>query len=114
MTARPNLDDLDAEPESTRWCCNGNAENCALCTDPTPPYPFLCPGHRRTTANERIVGEVATAGQRTPGVREVRIRVQAPSGENAGQWAETIRDLVLAEYGDSMRLEVTILPEGPR
>jgi hypothetical protein len=45
-----------------------------------------------------------------PGIREVRIQVQAPSDENAGQWAATIRDLVLAEYGDSMHLGVTILP----
>lgn len=46
------------------------------------------------------------------GVREVRIVVQAPTDENAASWAETIRDLVVAEYGDSMRLEVTIVPGG--
>lgn len=23
----------------------GNAEDCPRCTDPNPPYPFLCPGH---------------------------------------------------------------------
>jgi len=51
-------------------------------------------------------------GEPTSGVREVRITVRAPSEENAGRWAETIRDLVVAEYGDSMRLEVTIMPGG--
>lgn len=23
----------------------GNAEDCPRCTDPNPPYPFICPGH---------------------------------------------------------------------
>lgn len=23
----------------------GNAEDCPQCTNPNPPYPFLCPGH---------------------------------------------------------------------
>jgi hypothetical protein len=49
-----------------------------------------------------------------PNTREVRIMVHAPTGENAGQWAETIRDLVLAEHGQEMRLEVAILPEAGR
>lgn len=51
-------------------------------------------------------------GRTDSGVREVRIVVEAPSEENAGQWAATIRDLVVSEYGDSMRLEATILPGG--
>jgi hypothetical protein len=46
--------------------------------------------------------------QATPGVRDVRIVVQAPTDENAVQWAETIRDLVVAEHGQDMRLDVTI------
>jgi hypothetical protein len=54
---RATIKDLDADPEPARWCCGGNAEDCALCVDPNPPYPFLCPGHPRTAANERIVGE---------------------------------------------------------
>jgi hypothetical protein len=49
-----------------------------------------------------------------PGAREVRIVVHAPTDENAGQWAQTIRDLVVAEYGQEMRLDVTISPEGAR
>ncbi|GGS96571.1 hypothetical protein [Streptomyces violaceus] len=53
MTDRPTLEDLDAVPEPSRWCCNGNAEDCALCTDPNPPYPFLCPGHPEPAANRR-------------------------------------------------------------
>jgi hypothetical protein len=61
MTDRPTLEELDDASESARWCCNGNAEDCALCTDPNPPYPFLCPGHPRTAANERIIGEATEA-----------------------------------------------------
>ena len=62
---RPTLANLDASPEPALWCCNGNAEDCALCTDPNPPYPFLCPGHPQTTANERIVGEAREATEAT-------------------------------------------------
>lgn len=47
------------------------------------------------------------------GVREVRIRVSAPTGENAGQWAQTIADLVVAEHGQEMRLDITISTPGP-
>jgi DNA-binding MarR family transcriptional regulator len=65
-----------------------------------------------TSQGRRHAGFVLKETQSPPGVREVRIVVQAPSEENADRWAETIRDLVVAEYGDSMRLEVTILPGG--
>lgn len=61
MTGRPTVEDLDAVPDNGPWCCNGNAEDCALCTDPNPNYPWICPGHPRTAANERIVGEAAQA-----------------------------------------------------
>uniref|UniRef100_UPI0018FE12BC hypothetical protein n=1 Tax=Streptomyces sp. NRRL F-5135 TaxID=1463858 RepID=UPI0018FE12BC len=36
------------------------------------------------------------------------VTVHAPTGENAGQWAQTIADHVRAEYGDSMRLDIHI------
>jgi hypothetical protein len=49
-----------------------------------------------------------------PGVRQVRILVQAPTDENAAQWAQTIRDLVVAEHGQDMRLTITITPEEAR
>lgn len=65
-----------------------------------------------TAEGRRYAGFVSEERQSPLGVREVRVVVRAPSDENAGQWAETIRDLVLAKYGDSMRLEVTILPGG--
>jgi len=48
------------------------------------------------------------------GVREVRIRVQAPTDENAGQWAQSIRDLVMAEHGQDMDLTITIRREEAR
>jgi hypothetical protein len=65
MTDRPTLDDLDTDPAEGPWCCSGNAEDCALCTDPNPPYPFLCPGHPRTAGNERIVGKATEATEAT-------------------------------------------------
>ncbi|MFD8488672.1 hypothetical protein [Streptomyces sp. NPDC059712] len=61
MTDRPTVEDLDAAPNDGPWCCTGNMEDCALCTDPNPDYPWICPGHERTAANERIVGEAAQA-----------------------------------------------------
>jgi hypothetical protein len=48
------------------------------------------------------------------GLREVLIRVHAPTDENAAQWAQTIRDLVVAEHGQDMRLNITITPEEAR
>lgn len=53
MTDRPSLEGLDTEPEPAHWCCNGNAEDCPLCTAPNPPYPFLCPGHDDTEENRQ-------------------------------------------------------------
>jgi hypothetical protein len=61
MNDRTDFENLDSGLDSAHWCCNGNAEDCALCTDPNPPYPFLCPGHPRTAANERLVGEATEA-----------------------------------------------------
>lgn len=55
MTDRTTLEDLDATPDDGPWCCTGNMEDCALCTDPNPSYPWICPGHERTAENERIV-----------------------------------------------------------
>ncbi|MFF9118317.1 hypothetical protein ACF09Y_22405 [Streptomyces massasporeus] len=48
---QPTLEDLDAEPEPARWCCNGNAEDCRLCDTTTLPYPWICPGHPDTAEN---------------------------------------------------------------
>jgi len=70
MTNRPALKDLDTDREPDRWCCNGNAEDCALCTDPNPDYPFICPGHPRTAANERTVGEATEATDTRTELRE--------------------------------------------
>lgn len=36
--------------------------------------------------------------------------ITAPTAENAGQWVETIHDLVHAEHGDHMRLDVSVNP----
>jgi hypothetical protein len=45
-----------------------------------------------------------------PGQATVTIRIHAPSDENADQWATTIRDLVTAEHGQDMRLDIRITP----
>jgi hypothetical protein len=45
-----------------------------------------------------------------PGHATVTIRIHAPTDENAGQWATTIRDLVTAEHGQDMRLDIRITP----
>jgi hypothetical protein len=50
-----------AEKLVERWCCNGNAEECALCIGTNPPYPFICPGdHADTPRNRRNVLTDAT------------------------------------------------------
>ncbi|RIH58139.1 hypothetical protein D3C59_37070 [Streptomyces sp. SHP22-7] len=66
MTDRLALEDLDATPDDGRGAATAAAEDCALCTDPNPNYPFICTGHERTTANERIVGEAAQAADPRP------------------------------------------------
>ncbi|MGV9891687.1 hypothetical protein [Streptomyces sp. NPDC003395] len=58
-------DERDAADDRSPWCCSGNAEDCSLCADPNLPYPFLCPGHPLTAANERIVGEAVAATEAT-------------------------------------------------
>lgn len=46
----------------------------------------------------------------TRGSAVLTVTVTAPTQENAGQWAATIRDLIAAEHGDEMRLDMTISP----
>lgn len=51
-------DETTAKPE--RWCCNGNAEDCALCDTGTLPYPWICPGgHDDSPANRGLVLKAA-------------------------------------------------------
>lgn len=38
------------------------------------------------------------------------IAISAPTAENANSWAETLYDHVHAEYGDTMRLNITVNP----
>lgn len=46
----------------------------------------------------------------THGTAVLTVAVTAPTQENAGQWATTLRDLITAEHGDEMRLDMTISP----
>lgn len=86
----------------TPWCCNGNAEDCPLCVDPNPPYPFLCPGHPRTAANERIVGETAQPATEATELDSLRREVAA-----ARTFAAEMRDFcsphgVAVDYADRL------------
>jgi hypothetical protein len=92
MTDRPSLEDLDAPLAPARWCCGGNAEDCPLCTEPNLPYPFLCPGHPRTAANERIVGETSQGPDRTPGY------VNPPGGTSEQLPADILAAINLPVY----------------
>lgn len=112
MTDRPDLEVLDAEPESDRWCCNGNAEDCALCTDPNPPYPFLCPGHPRTAASERIAGEATEATELDKSRRYLRPVAATPISDNPDgvhlavyEWMERVEAWVTGPglCGEAMR-----------
>lgn len=38
------------------------------------------------------------------------IILTAPTAENATQWAETIHDLIHAEHGDHMRIDISVNP----
>jgi hypothetical protein len=37
----------------TPWCCNGNAEECALCDTGKLPYPWLCPDDHDDSPDNR-------------------------------------------------------------
>jgi len=55
----------DEEPpvKHYHWCCNGNAEECALCDTGALPYPWICPrDHEDTPANRKAV--LAAAAER--------------------------------------------------
>src|SRR5690606_7383535 len=66
---RPSLDDLDVVPESARWCCAGNAEDCPLCDTAALPYPWICPGHPDTPANRARI-QAADGDQTLDGLRQ--------------------------------------------
>lgn len=49
------------KPKPKRWCCDGNAEDCALCDTGRLPYPWICPGdHDDSPANRGLVLKAAT------------------------------------------------------
>ncbi|MFD7465087.1 hypothetical protein [Streptomyces tendae] len=91
MTDRPTLEDLDAAPDDGPWCCTGNMEDCALCTDPNPNYPWICPGHPRTAANERIVAEATRPAEQPAAQPWTQLEARAfnavlPALREAGEW----------------------------
>lgn len=91
MTDRPARDELDATP----WCCNGNAEDCVLCTDPNPPYPFLCPGHPLSASNQRLVGE-AVQEATLDTCRPVEVDGETVRVRGAGELTEEGQEAVAA------------------
>jgi hypothetical protein len=47
-------------------------------------------------------------------VSRVAVTVTAPTPDDANRWARGVADLVRAEFGDSMRLDVLVAPAAPR
>ena len=92
MTDRPTIDDLDAAPDDGPWCCTGNAEDCALCAQQgfdMLAYPWICPDHERTAANERIVREAGQAAQAPKPWTQLEARAfnaVLPALREAGEW----------------------------
>lgn len=89
MTDRPTLEDLDAAPDGGPWCCAGNAEDCALCAQQgfdMLAYPWICPGHPRTAANERIVAEATRPAEPWTQLEARAFNAVLPALREAGEW----------------------------
>lgn len=54
MKRPENSIDEDLRDEDP-WCCNGNMEECVLCTESNPHYPWICPGHTKSFKNRIMV-----------------------------------------------------------
>ncbi|MGW4270813.1 hypothetical protein ACWEGQ_00245 [Streptomyces seoulensis] len=87
---RPTFEDLDAAPARAHWCCTGNAEDCPLCADTNPSYPFLCPGHPDTAENRQQAKAAHKAtGQAAEGWTHLEARAfnaVQPALSKAGAW----------------------------
>lgn len=95
---------LERPPDNART----TADNPATSSNPpdNPAVLQLAEAHLGVALDE----PADTTPPATPGQATVTIRIHAPSDENASQWAETIRDLVTAEHGQDMRLDIRITP----
>lgn len=72
-----------------RWCCNGNAEECALCDMEGMSYPWICPGgHDETPINRRSVLMDATERGRDE-LRATMRRLRAYDRAKEGHVCET-------------------------
>lgn len=49
------MTNCETDENEDPWCCNGNMEECPLCTDSNPEYPWICPGHPRSFKNRVVV-----------------------------------------------------------
>jgi hypothetical protein len=82
-------------------------------TDKTTNGPQEAQGDPRSV-QEASDGELAGRGgdrgaeAGSGGSAAVHITVHAPTAENASQWAQTIADLVTAEHGQDMRLDIRV------
>lgn len=98
----------ETPPADDRWCCNGNAEECALChASDNLPYPFICPGHEDTPENRRqvLVDATATSKEALKEVmRRMRRRDKVTELSAIESWANE-RDLAeaLGGFGDGYR-----------
>ncbi|MCU1614921.1 MAG: putative phage protein, partial [Frankiales bacterium] len=97
-----------------------NSSDPAACghTLPHPAHRYMqwgqvhqCRGaeaQERGEETTRHVGTSTIGETATPGRATITIAVTAPNQDNANRWAGTIRDLVTAEHGHHMRLDITI------
>ncbi|MCU1612607.1 MAG: hypothetical protein JWO98_147 [Frankiales bacterium] len=97
-----------------------NSSDPAACGDTAwhPAHRYMqwgqvhqCPGAEAQACSEdttRHVGTSTIGEPATPGRATITIAVTAPNQDNANRWAGTIRDLVTAEHGHHMRLDITI------
>jgi hypothetical protein len=60
------MSDEKVAPKPKRWCCNGNAEDCALCDIDKLPYPWICPGNHDDSplARRMVLSKAAKTGDR--------------------------------------------------
>lgn len=106
--SQPDEEIVEAPDPDGRWCCNGNAEECALChASDNLPYPFICPGHEDTPENRRqvLVGATDEGKERLKEtMRRMRRHDKVTELSAIEAWANE-RDLAeaLGSFGDGYR-----------
>lgn len=83
---------------------------CPDCQAPLPTLatPEATPLRTPATPSRTMPNNPVASGD----TWELRIRVTAPTPEDAERWSGGIADMVRAEFGDSMRLDISSRPAG--